>query len=131
VLAALTDPDVIRRWSPVDFELEGGARRLEAGRRAGVRGRLAGFEAVYDVHVHEADERGIRLRAQGPVPLDVAYTIKPCGSRASVAAQVVVNPGSGFTGRLLSKAVGSVLSAGALDLALGRLAAVASASARV
>jgi hypothetical protein len=130
ILAALTDPDVIRRWSPVAFELEDGDSPLRPGSRTAVRGQVAGIKTRFDVQVFAADERGIKLRADGPVPLDVEYRIEPAnGENASVRAEVVVNPGSGISGRLLARAVSGVLGAGALDSALSRMAAVAASAA--
>jgi hypothetical protein len=126
VLAALTDPEAIRRWSPVAFELDGsGAQRLRAGSRTGVSGRLAGVGTRFDVEVLAADEQGLRLRAEGPVKLDVEYAIAQLERSAEVRAQVVVEAGAGLGGRILSRAVDGLLAAGVLDSALNRMAAVA------
>ncbi|MGH2746202.1 MAG: hypothetical protein ACRDN8_27660, partial [Thermoleophilaceae bacterium] len=76
VLAALTHPEEIRRWSPVDFdldELEG--RRLAPGTRGRVTGRLAGVRVGFDVEIHSADEAILELSAEGPVALDVRYEL--------------------------------------------------------
>ena len=124
VLAALTDPDEIRRWSPVQFDLPGRARRLEAGTRQSVRGQIAGIGTCYDVEVLAADERRLKLRADGPVPLDVEYAIAHDGVNAAIRAEVVVSPGAGLRGRVMSRAVDGLLAAGALDVALSRLASL-------
>lgn len=73
VLAVLTDPDAIRTWSPVSFELEGGGARLAAGRTARVNGQLAGVRGGFDVEVHTAGADGLALTVHGPVALDVRY----------------------------------------------------------
>jgi uncharacterized protein YndB with AHSA1/START domain len=55
VLQALTDPDLCCRWSPVDFEVEElDGRRLVAGSRARVTGKLAGAQVSFDVEVFES-----------------------------------------------------------------------------
>jgi hypothetical protein len=57
VLEVLTDPDAIRLWSPIDFDVED----LD-----GVR---------LDVEVHAADEYGVELTAHGPIGIDVRYEL--------------------------------------------------------
>ena len=43
VIAVLTDPEACGQWSPIDFEVEElDGRRLVAGTRARVAGKLAG-----------------------------------------------------------------------------------------
>jgi len=124
VLDVLTDPDAAARWAPVPFdvdELDG--ERLLAGSHARVSGKLAGRRVGFDVRVHEADETGIALTADGPVAMDVAYQLSraSCGG-STVRASVSVRSGGGITGRLLAQATGALLSAGALQAALGRIA---------
>src|SRR3954451_20067326 len=64
VLAALTDPDACARWSPVDFDVEDDeVRRLRAGTRTRVSGKLAGVRVGFDVEVQHADEGRFHLRA--------------------------------------------------------------------
>ena len=88
-----------------------------------VSGRLAGRRVGFDVHVHEADETGIALSASGPVAFDVAYQLSHAtGGGSEVHASVSVRSGGGITGRLLAEATGALLSAGALQAALGRIA---------
>jgi hypothetical protein len=116
VLDVLTDPDACARWAPVPFDVESG-RRLRAGARERVSGRLAGRRVGFDVEVHKADETGLALRASGPVDFDVDYRL----GGSQVHASVSVRPGGGLTGRLLAEATGALLSAGALNSALSRL----------
>jgi uncharacterized protein YndB with AHSA1/START domain len=122
VLDVLTDPDAVARWAPVPFDvddLRGG--RLLAGSCARVSGRLAGRRVGFDVQVHEADDRGLALSAEGPVDLDVAYELAPTAGGSEVRASVSVRPGRGLTGRLLAEATSALLSAGALQAAVSRL----------
>lgn len=56
VLEVLTDPEEIRSWSPIPFEVdEFGGRRLHSGSVARVSGSLAGKRVGFDVAVHAAD----------------------------------------------------------------------------
>jgi hypothetical protein len=126
VLEVLTHPDEIRRWSPVDFdsdELDG--RRLAAGTRGRVVGRLAGVSVGFDVEVHAVDEARLELSAEGPVGLDVRYDLKVDDSGAQLNASVSMRPSNGLTGRLVANATAALLSAGALEGAAGRIARVA------
>jgi hypothetical protein len=130
VLDVLTDPDAAARWAPVPFDVDDlDGERLLAGSRAMVSGRLAGRKVGFELQVHEADETGIALSADGPVAFDVAYQLSPamCGG-SQVHASVSVRSGGGLTGRLLAEATGALLSAGALNAALGRIAREASLS---
>jgi hypothetical protein len=127
VLDVLTDPDAIACWAPVPFDVDDlGCRRLESGSRARVSGRLAGRKVGFDVEVHEAGEKGLALTASGPVGLDVAYELAPAAAGSEVKASISVRPGGGLTGRLLAEATGALLSAGALQNALSRIAREAS-----
>jgi hypothetical protein len=116
VLDVLTDPDACARWAPVPFDVESG-RRLRAGTRERVSGRLAGKRVGFDVEVHKADETGLALTASGPVDLDVDYRL----GGAQVRASISVTPRGGLTGRLLAEATGALLNAGALHHSLSRL----------
>jgi uncharacterized protein YndB with AHSA1/START domain len=123
VLDVLTDPDAAARWAPVPFdvdELDG--RRLLAGSRARVSGRLAGRRVGFDVLVHEADERRLALTADGPVAMDVAYELQPTVGGSQVCASVSVRSAGGLCGRLLAEATGALLTAGALQAAVSRVA---------
>lgn len=126
VLEVLTHPDEIRRWSPVDFDsddLDG--RRLAAGTRGRVVGRLAGVSVGFDVEVHAVDEARLELSAEGPVGLDVRYDLTVDDSGAQLNASVSMRPSDGLTGRLVANATAALLSAGALEGAAGRIARVA------
>jgi hypothetical protein len=126
VLEVLTHPDEIRRWSPVDFDsddLDG--RRLAAGTRGRVVGRLAGVRVGFDVEVHTVDDARLELSAEGPVGLDVRYDLKGDDSGAQLDASVSMRRSDGLTGRLVANATAALLSAGALEGAAGRIARVA------
>lgn len=122
VLGLLTDPDAIARWAPVGFEIvdyEG--RRLIAGDRVRVRGALAGPSVSFDVDVAEADDGRLALTATGPIRLDVEYRVAARGECTELHASVTVS-GNGLRGRLLARATETLLAAGALSSAVGRIA---------
>lgn len=125
-MLALTDPSEIATWSPVPFELQslGGRRqRLETGTHARVAGRLAGKDLEFDIEVHEAAGCRLHLTAIGPfVDLDVDYCVEALDDFSHVTAEVAVS-GKGVLGRFVAKAVEGLLAGGALDHALGRIAA--------
>jgi hypothetical protein len=126
VLEVLTHPEEIRRWSPVDFDLDDlNGRRLAAGTRGRVTGRLAGVKVGFDVEIHAADEDRLELSANGPVGLDVRYELSLDDAGAELNACVSMRRGSGLTGRVVANAAAALLSAGALDGAAGRIARVA------
>jgi hypothetical protein len=128
VLQVLTLPDEIRRWSPVDFDLDDmDGTRLAAGTRGRVTGRLAGVKVGFDVEIHAADEAILELSADGPVGLDVRYELTKDESGAELAASVSMRRGGGLTGRLVANATSALLSAGALEGAAARIARVAEA----
>src|SRR5689334_6790560 len=77
ILAALTDPDAVASWSPVAFDLDDDVRRLKAGSRTRVSGKLAGVRVAFDVEVHRADDHQLVLSACGPVSMDVEYDVAP------------------------------------------------------
>lgn len=129
VLAVLTDPEAIRSWSPVPFELEGEAGgRLTTGQRTRVSGSLAGLRVGFDVEVHAADVDGLRLSADGPVTIDVAYGLRRLPDGSEVSACVSLGRARGLTARVIGKATEALLSAGALDGAAARIARAAEAS---
>jgi hypothetical protein len=131
VLEVLTDPEEIRSWSPIAFEVdEFGGRRLDCGSVARVSGSLAGRRVGFDVTVHAADADGLQLSAVGPISLDARYGVARVEGGSEVTASIVVRGGSGLTGRLLATATTALLRAGALDLAAGRIARAAEASAQ-
>jgi hypothetical protein len=123
VIAVLSDPATIRRWSPIDFEVEDlDGERLEAGSRARVAGRLAGRSAAFEVDVAQAGGGRFALTANGPIEIDVEYeAFEEEDGATDVWATVSVN-GRGLLGRLLAQATDALLAAGALDKALGRIA---------
>ena len=128
VLDVLTDPGAAARWAPLPFDVEDlDGDRLQAGGRARISGRLAGRRVGFDLEVHEAGEQGLALSASGPVGFDVDYRLAraTCGG-SEVHASVSVRPGRGITGRLMAEATGALLSAGALQAALSRVAREAS-----
>jgi hypothetical protein len=126
VLEVLTHPEEIRRWSPVAFDLDDlEGRRLAAGTRGRVSGRLAGVRVGFDVEVHAADEARLELSAEGPVSLDVRYEMTGDESGAEVSASVSLRRSDGLAGRLVANATAALLSAGALEGAAGRIVRVA------
>jgi hypothetical protein len=125
LLDVLTHPDEIRRWSPVDFDLEDCDDRLTAGTRTRVTGRLAGVPVGFDVEVHSADRDGLRLSADGPIGIDVRYELSPASAGAELNASVSLRGSRGLTGRLVAKATSALLAAGVLDSTTGRIARAA------
>jgi hypothetical protein len=121
VIALLTEPDAIARWTPVPFELiDLDTDRLETGSRARVRGRLAGRTLEFDVAVLAADDERLALMATGPISIDVEYALRPAAGGSELRASVSVR-GSGLFGRVLAQATDALLAAGALDLAVSRI----------
>jgi Polyketide cyclase / dehydrase and lipid transport len=121
VLALLTEPDAIARWTPVPFELiDLDTDRLVSGTRARVRGRLAGRSLEFDVEVLAADDERLALVATGPISIDVEYRLRPAPRGSNVSASVSVS-GRGLIGRVVAQATDALLAAGALDLAVGRI----------
>ena len=126
VLDLLTDPDAIASWAPVDFEVSDlESDRLAPGSRPRVAGRLAGVTVGFEVEVLAADRDRLALRAAGPVAFDVRYDLEPAADGSEVRASIGVRPGRGFRGRVLAEATSALLGAGALETALGRMAAAA------
>jgi hypothetical protein len=128
VIDVLCDTDACRRWSPVPFDLDdetGG--RLAAGARVRVSGSLVGRRVGFDVEVHEAGDGRLKLSAHGPVAFDVAYEARPhrCGSE--VHASVSLRSAGGLFGRAAEHATAALLHAGALSVAVDRIAASATA----
>ena len=123
VLAVLTDPDAVARWAPVPFAVSGlREKRLRAGSRAYVSGRLAGREVGFDVDVHAAATDRLELTAAGPIAFDVRYDLAPHSRGSEVRASVSVRPGPGLAGRVMASATSALLSAGALNTAVSRIA---------
>jgi hypothetical protein len=129
VLDVLTDPDAVARWAPVEFFVDELTHpRLASGSRARVSGRLAGQEIGFEVEVHQADSAGLALSATGPVALDVAYELRESAAGSEVSASIAVLPRRGLRARLLAEATAAVLAGGALQHALGRIVALATAA---
>jgi carbon monoxide dehydrogenase subunit G len=128
VLAALTDPDAVARWSPVAFDLEDDLCRLRAGSRTRVSGKLAGVRVGFDVEVHQADDGRFSLSACGPVSMDVDYDVAGGDDGTEVRASVSVRPGRGLLSTVMAEATAGLLRAGALSAAVDRLARVAVAA---
>ena len=123
VLQALTDPQFISLWAPVDFEVDGlRGRHLCGGSHAIVRGSLAGVAAQFEIDVLRVDEAGLDLQASGPIDFEVAYRLVPERGGVIVCAEVKLGRERGLNARVLRAATGALLSGGALDRALGRLA---------
>jgi hypothetical protein len=126
VLQVLTDPDEIRSWSPIPFEVEDlDGLKLEAGSVARGSGCLAGKRVGFDVEVHTADTSGLELTAEGPISIDVLYELEPVDGGSEVTASIGLRDGAGLTGRLLTSATGALLKGGALNAAAGRIARAA------
>jgi hypothetical protein len=122
VLALLTEPSSIARWAPVAFDVvDFDGRRLAAGDRVRVRGRLAGRSVEFDVEVSEADDGHLMLTAVGPIRLDVEYLALAAAHGSEVRASVTVT-GRGLIGRALAQATDALLAAGALHTAVDRIA---------
>jgi polyketide cyclase/dehydrase/lipid transport protein len=126
VLEVLTHPDEIRRWSPIDFDVDDlDSVRLAPGSTARVTGRVAGVSVGFDVEVHAADTGLLELSADGPIGIDVRYELQPAKAGSEVCASVSLRRGGGITGRLVEKATAALLSAGVLEGAAGRIARAA------
>jgi hypothetical protein len=126
VLQVLTDPDEIRAWSPIPFEVENlDGVRLQAGSVARVSGSLAGASVGFDVLVQAADADGLQLTAEGPISIDVLYRLEPVEHGSGLTASVGIRGGSGLAGKLLARATGALLKGGALNAAAGRIARAA------
>jgi len=123
LLEVLTDPAACGRWAPVAFSSDQApGERLEAGTRTTLRGRIAGRNVTFDTHVVAADERGLSLRATGPVRFDVDYRLTPAARRTLIEAQITVAQTKGIAGAIIARATGAILDAGALRLALRAIA---------
>ena len=122
VIEVLSDPETVRRWSPIDFELEElDGNRLAAGSHARGAGRLAGRFTEFDVDVSAAGDGRFALTASGPIDIGVEYEAFAAGTGTDVWATVSVT-GRGLIGRMIAQAADALLAGGALDKALGRIA---------
>jgi hypothetical protein len=122
VMVLLTDPEAIRRWAPIPFELvEFDGDRLIAGDSARVRGGLAGRTLEFTVDVADASDARLALTARGPIEIDVEYVAAEVPQGSTVRARVAVS-GRGLLGRILAQATDALLAAGGLQAAVTRLA---------
>ena len=122
VLELLTEPGAIARWSPVPFTLvDLDQDRLSAGDRVRVRGELAGRGVEFLVDVAKADDGHLALTATGPIRIDVEYRVTGGAYGSSLRARVGV-AGNGLFGRVLAGATDALLAAGALRMAVDRIA---------
>ena len=123
LLHVLTDPAACGRWAPIAFTTDlAPGERLQAGTRTTLRGRLAGRNVTFETYVVAADERGLSLRATGPVRFDVDYRLTPAARRTLIEAQITVAQTKGIAGAIIARATGAILDAGALRLALRAIA---------
>jgi len=122
VLKVLTDPEAIAEWAPVSFELlELVGDRLTSGSTARVAGAIAGRSVAFDVDVTEASEERLRLKANGPIVLDVEYALTRVAAGTEIAASVSVD-GQGLSGAVLASASCVLLTSGVLAAAIDRVA---------
>ena len=123
----LTRPCAISSWAPVPFEVEGlRSDRLETGSKARVAGMLGGKELAFDVEVHEASGKALRLTAVGAwVEMDVNYDVFELDHDGSHVHASIDVKGKGLMGRFVAKAVEGFLAGGALNGALNQLALAA------
>jgi hypothetical protein len=127
VLLALTDPDLIASWAPVQFDVDGLAGgRLYAGCRERVRGAIAGVRTSFEVSVTRADTERLELFARGPISFHVAYDFSDSPYGVRVTASVSLRRQGGLTANLLRTAASALLNAGALAASLRRLEAAVS-----
>jgi hypothetical protein len=68
------------------------------------------------------DTGGWGWRAPGPIVLDVSYDLSPAPAGSDVTASVAVAGARGFSGHLIAQAADALLAAGALRLAVTRIA---------
>ena len=126
VLRVLTDPAACGRWAPIVFTTDHApGERLQTGTRTRLRGRIAGRNVSFEIEVLAADERGLSLRASGPVRLEVNYRLTPAVAGTLIEAQLTLTQGDGITGAVVTRATSVVLAAGALRAALRAIAAEA------
>ncbi len=122
VLMLLTDPDEIARWAPVAFEVvDLPGERLVSGDRVRVRGRLGAATLEFKVDVTVAGDGRLALSATGLIRLDVEYLAVELENGSEIRASVAVS-GQGLRGRILAQATDTLLAAGALTSAVGRIA---------
>ena len=127
VLELLTNPDEARTWSPIEFTLDDPDRhRLQTGDVMHIAGQLAGRRMSFDIEVFKASDGQLRLRARGPVEIEVEYGVvsRDDGS-GELTAWIAVSSAGGLIGRLVASATDALLAAGALDATVRKIAAAA------
>ena len=126
LLQVLTDPAACGRWAPIAFSTDQApGEHLRAGARTSLRGRIAGRNVTFEIHVSAADERGLSLRATGPVRFDVDYRLTPAERQTLIEAEITLAQTRGLTGAVIARATSAILDAGALRFALRAIAAEA------
>jgi len=126
LLQVLTDPAACARWAPIAFSTDQApGERLRGGTRTTLRGRIAGRNVAFETHVVAADERGLSLRATGPVRFDVDYRLTPAERQTLIEAEITLAQTRGLTGAVIARATSAILDAGALRFALRAIAAEA------
>jgi len=126
LLQVLTDPAACGRWAPIAFSTDQApGERLRAGTRTTLRGRIAGRNVTFETLVVAADERGLSLRATGPVRFDVDYRLTPAERQTLIEAEITLAQTRGLTGAVIARATSAILDAGALRFALRAIAAEA------
>ena len=126
LLQVLTDPAACARWAPIAFSTDQApGERLRGGTRTTLRGRIAGRNVTFETHVVAADERGLSLRATGPVRFDVDYRLTPAERQTLIEAEITLAQTRGLTGAVIARATSAILDAGALRFALRAIAAEA------
>lgn len=115
LLQVLIDPVACARWAPIEFSTDQDAGEyLHAGSRTRLRGRIAGRNVTFEIDVLAADERGLSLRATGPVGLEVDYQLTSSDRGTLIEAYITLAQARGVTGALASRAIDAILGAGAL-----------------
>ncbi len=123
VLETLTEVRACRSWSPVGFTVDGlDGPRLRPGATPRVSGNLGGRCVHFQVEVLQADPERLRLRAVGPVEMLVDYAVHTASTGSSVEAAVSVRAVPGWIGALSERLTCLLLTGGALDHALVRMA---------
>ncbi len=127
VLELLTDPEEARAWSPIEFTLDGGeSARLHTGDVMHIAGQLAGRRMSFNIEVFKASDGQLRLRATGPVEIEVEYGVvsRDDGS-GELTAWIAVSSAGGLMGRLVASATDALMAAGALDATVRKIATAA------
>jgi uncharacterized protein YndB with AHSA1/START domain len=86
ILELLTDPEEAHTWSPIDFTLDVESDRLRTGDVTHIAGQLAGRRMSFDIEIFKASDGQLRLRASGPVEIEVEYGVV---ARIAAAAEGV------------------------------------------